>query len=684
MLEFSVLIRNARIVDGTGNPWYYGDVALAGDRIAAVAPRGVLAAGPATAVVDADGLVACPGFIDIQSHAILPLMIDGRCLSKITQGVTTEIMGEGWTPAPFGGLIKDPLEHSFFEEKVPGWKEKMVTWSRFRDWLEAMVEAGVSPNVGSFLGAGTLRQYAMGMAMGRPSDEQLATMKRVMAEAMEDGAFGVSYALIYPPDAFADTDEIVEVCKVVAEHHGLYITHMRSEADALLEGVEEALEIGRRAGLPVEIYHLKAAGSRNWHKMLPVIERIEDARREGLDVTADMYPYTGSSTSLDAVLPPWAHADDKLYENLRDPDMRARIKAETLNPSGGWEAMADLSGPERVMPIGFRKPENQQYVGKRLTEIAALRDQEWVDTVMDLILSEEGWISTIFFQMDEDNLRLQLMQPWIKISTDAGGFDPEWAIPMGPYHPRAYGTYPRVLGKYVREEGIIGLEDAVRKMSSAVADRLGLIDRGLLRPGFLADVVLFDPETVADRATFEEPHQLSVGVHHVWINGVRVLRDGAHTGATPGRIVNGPGRRAALEAQGATALDAPVSAPTKAHVLPGVWTTDTSTLAVVSAQTAPVDDEPAPADSKAARKASKAQRKGEKAERKAGKKAAKQARDGKDQETDKVTGAETDTETGTETSTETSTETDKNASAKAARRKPHAKDPVQTRRRATD
>ncbi len=486
-------------------------------------------------------MVVCPGFIDIQSHAHLPLMLDGRCLSKITQGVTTEIMGEGWTPAPFGGEIDDPFEGNLFAQRVPEWQERARTWKRFRDWLEAMMAHGVSPNIGSFLGGGTLRQYVRGMEMGPSSDQELGVMRQVVRQAMEDGAFGVAYALIYPPDAYASTDEIVEVCKVVGEYGGLYITHIRSEEDQLIEALEEALEIGRRAELPVEIYHLKASGERNWHKLRDVIARINAARAEGLDVTADVYPYTASGTGLTSVLPPWAAAGAGYYENLRDPEMRARIRAAVLNPSGDWEALGDH--PDIVMPIGFQKPENQGYVGKRLSEIAALREQEWIDAVIDLLLSEGQRISTIFFTMSEENLRLKLQQPWVKISTDAGGFDPAWAKELGPYHPRAYGTYPRVLGKYVRQEAVITLEDAIRKMTWAVAARLGLRQRGLLCRDCYADVVLFDPQTISDRATFEEPHQLSVGVRDVWVNGVRVLRDGAHTGATPGRIVDGPGRR---------------------------------------------------------------------------------------------------------------------------------------------
>jgi N-acyl-D-aspartate/D-glutamate deacylase len=541
MSEIDVLIQGGRVVDGSGNPWFYGDVALRADRIVDVVAAGRIPADAAREVVDGAGMVVCPGFIDIQSHSILPLMVDGRSLSKITQGVTTEVMGEGWTPAPYGGRIEDPLANSLFTQHVGEWRDRMRTWSRFGDWLEAMVEQGVSPNIGSFLGGGTLREYVKGMEMGASTAEEIAQMRRVMSDAMEDGAFGVSYALIYPPAAYADTDEIVSVCEVVSEHGGLYITHMRDERERLLQALEEALEIGRRAALPVEIYHLKASGRESWHLMPSTIARINQARAEGQDVAADMYPYVAGGTGLTAVLPPWVASGGQLYEKLRDPEVRARAREEMLNPSSDWEAMG--SDPSVVMPIGFQKPENQTYVGKRLSEIAALRGQDWIEATFDLLVSEDQRISTIYFTQSEENVRLQLTQPWIKIATDAGGFDPKWAEAMGPYHPRAYGTYTRVLGRYVREQKLLGLEEAVRKMSGAVASRLGLFERGLLRKGNYADLVILDPTTVADRATFEQPHQLSVGVRDVWINGERVLQDGAHTGATPGRIVRGPGAR---------------------------------------------------------------------------------------------------------------------------------------------
>ena len=540
MAAIDKLIRGGRIIDGTGNPWFYGDVAIAGEQVVEVAPAGVLSAEDATEVVDATGLVVCPGFIDIQSHSIVPLMRDGRCISKITQGVTTEIMGEGWTPTPFGGRIEAALGPGT-AASLPEWAERAQAWRRFGDWLQAMVEVGVSPNVGSFVGGGTLRDYAMGMEMRPPTADELALMRRVMAECMEDGAFGPSYALIYPPDAYTDTDELVAINEVAAQYNGVYITHIRSEADEIFMALEEAFEIGRRAGLPVEIYHLKAAGRRNWDKMDQVIEMIEQARTGGLDVTADMYPYAASGTGLASVLPPWSQADGKLYENLQDPSMRAKIKAEAMKPDGRWEAMVDQHGEDGAMPIGFQKQENKKYTGMRLSEIAAERGQDWADAAFDLLLSERQSISTIYFSMSEDNVRMQLGLPWVKVSTDAGGHDPDQASAIGPVHPRGYGTYPRVLGKYVREQGALSLEEAVRKMSSAVADRLGLVDRGLLRAGFCADVVAFDPETVGDRATFAEPHQLSVGVRDVWVNGQRVVKGGEHTGALPGQMVRGRG-----------------------------------------------------------------------------------------------------------------------------------------------
>ncbi len=543
MSDVDTLIRGGRVVDGSGNPWFQGDIALVRDRVEAVTPPGRIHPGRAREVIDAAGHVVCPGFIDIQSHSVLTLMIDGRSLSKVTQGVTTEIMGEAWTPAPVVGRNTEPLAGTLFEQRVDSvWVGRVAGWRRFGHWLEAMEAHGVSPNVGSFLGGGTLRTVGKGMDMGPADTEERALMRRVLAEAMEDGAFGVSYALIYPPDAYALSEELVDVCQAMAPYGGVYITHLRSESAGILGALEEALTIGREAGVPVEVYHLKASHPRAWHLMPAVIERIHRARADGLDVTADMYPYAASGTGLSAILPTWTAEGGRLYDRLRDADVRRRVRdfleGRVVDTGMGVETRGGAHG---IMPVGFLRPEHQAYVGKRLDEIADMRGQDWIDAALDLLIAEGQRISTFFFSMDEANLRLQVRQPWIKIATDAGGHDPAWAKAFGPVHPRGYGTYPRVLRKYVREERLLSLEEAVRKMTSSVADRLSLRDRGLLREGFHADVVVFDPETVGDRATFEDPHQLSVGVRDVWVNGVRVLADGDHTGATPGRFVKGPG-----------------------------------------------------------------------------------------------------------------------------------------------
>ena len=538
-----ILMRGAKIVDGTGNPWFYGDIAIQGDRILEIVPPGRISAEAAREVVDATGMVACPGFIDILSHSHIPLMHDPRALSKITQGVTSEIMGEGWTPAPFGGRIEDPFLDLSQQGRIliGEWAERAKSWGHLNDWLDAIVERGVSPNIGTFLGGGTLRQYVKGHDMGASTADELKTMRHVMAEAMADGAFGVSYALIYPPDTYTSIDELIEVSKVVSEYGGIYVTHMRSEGERLLEAIDEAVEIGRQAKLPVEIYHLKAMGKHNWHKMSMAIERIQAARESGVDVTADMYPYAASGTGLDSVLPPWLAEGGRYFERLADPAVQKRVREEVLAPSGAWEAMAHGAGPEGVMPVGLERPENLRYAGKRLSEIATMRGQHWLDSVIDLLLSEQQRIFTLYFVMDEANVTLGLQQPWVKISTDAGGVDPSWAKSLGPTHPREYGTYPRMLAKYVREDKALTLEDAIRKMSGAAAARIGLHDRGLLRPGCYADVVLFNPETVQDHASFDDAHQLSTGIRDVWVNGSRVIRMGQHTGATPGKALKGGG-----------------------------------------------------------------------------------------------------------------------------------------------
>jgi len=535
---YDVVILNGRIVDGTGNPWFLGDIAVKNERIARITPAGQLEDARAKERIDAHGLVVAPGFIDIQSHSREAFLLgDGRVISKVTQGITTEILGEGWTDAPVNEKIL-----ASYGDIPPEIKKMAMKFSGprgFDSWLAAMQERGISANAGSFLGAATVRVYVKGEAMGVPSKAEMEEMQRLVRNAMEDGAFGIASALIYPPGSFATTEELIAMSKAMAPYGGVYITHLRSEADKFLEGLDEAIEIGRKAGVPVEIYHLKAAGRRNWHKASLAIARIEAARDEGLDIGADMYPYIAGSTGLAACLPPLASADGKLLENLGNPEIRAKIKEEILHPKTEWENLGELATPEGVLILGLYKPENRIYIGKRLSQIAADMDKDWIDTMIDLILSEQQGIGTIYFMMTEENLKLQMKQPWIKFGTDAGGEDPD--NPHGLVHPRSYGTYPRILGKYVREDRTMGLEEAIRKMSSAVANRLFIRERGFLREGYYADIVIFDQKTIADRASFENPHQVSVGMQHVFVNGTAVIKNGVHTDAKPGRVIRGPG-----------------------------------------------------------------------------------------------------------------------------------------------
>ena len=528
---FDVVIEGGRIVDGTGNAWYPGDIGIRGDRISAITLPGVLAEAPARLRLNAGGKVVSPGFIDIQSHSRFNFLGsgDGRVVSKVTQGVTTEIMGESTTNAPSSPAM---MENA-------GPAAGVTQFETFAEWMDAMEAHGASVNFGSFIGASTLRVLGMGMAMGAAGSPERRLMQRAVRQAMRDGAFGIASALVYPPGNFANTAELISINTAAAPFGGVYITHMRSEADYFLEGIEEAIQIGTAAGVPIEIYHLKAGGQRNWHKAEMAVAKIDSARAAGVDIQANMYPYTAGGTGLNACFPPWASADGQLYANLADPDMRARIRAEMEVQTEPWEPFCTLATPEGSMILGLNLPEHRKYRGWWLSDIAEDMGKDWIDTAMDLVLHERQRVGTMYFLMSEENVAMQIAQPWIKFGTDAGGIDPETA--SGRSHPRAYGTFTRVLGKYVRDEGVVGLEDAVRKMSSAVATRLNIRDRGFLREGYFADVVIFDPETVADHATYEEPHQLSTGIEHVFVNGVAVVTDGVHTGAMPGHPVHGPG-----------------------------------------------------------------------------------------------------------------------------------------------
>ena len=540
---YDIIITNGRVIDGTGNGWFAADLGIRGDRIARIAPSGMLSKAAATTRIDAGGKVVSPGFIDIQGQSAFAFTVgDGRDASKVSQGVTTEILGEGSTPAPVNAAIMKAATAQLRSHDDSLMAAAEATFSGahgFGAWLDAMQKHGVSVNVGSFIGAATVRVYTKGFAAGDPTPAELDTMRTVTANAMRDGAFGVASALIYPPGNFATTGELVEMAKAMSPLGGVYISHMRSEADGYLEAIDEALRIGREGGVPVEIYHLKAGGVRNWYKAPLAVAKIDSARAAGQDISADMYPYVAGGTSLSACTPPWATEGDKLLERLRDPATRAKIVAEMQAPKNTWENLCSLATPAGVMTVGYDKPDMKKYEGKRVAEIATMMGKDWANTVVELLLATDARVGMLVFMMSEPNVEMQMKQPWMKFGTDAEGQDPDSA--KGLTHPRSYGTFTRILGHYVRERHVMPLEEAVRKMTSAVANRLSIRERGQLREGFFADVVIFDPATVIDKATYTLPHQHSAGIQTVIVNGVPVWNNGKHTGAKPGRIVRGPG-----------------------------------------------------------------------------------------------------------------------------------------------
>jgi dihydroorotase/N-acyl-D-amino-acid deacylase len=537
---FDVVISNGRIVDGTGNAWFAGDVGIVGDRIARITPAGMLQSAQAKRRIDARGLVVAPGAIDIQAQSYVPLLTgDGRVVSMITQGITTMILGEGDNWAP----VNDGVVASATAQAIDTSQARMMANWRgehgFDAWLRDMEKHTMSVNVGSFVGAGTVRAYAKGMTEGPATPAELDTMRRVVRDAMLDGAMGVGSALIYPPGSYASTEELIEEAKAMAPYGGIYITHMRSEGDRLVEAVDEAIRIGKEGGVPVEIYHLKAAGVKNWPKARQVVAKIDSARAAGQDVATDQYPYVAGQNNLSSCIPAWAHADGKLLDRLRDPATRAKIKKEMMVEAKDWESLCLSATPQGVEVVGFKVDSLKKFEGKRLPEIGKAWGKDWADALIDLTLAEKNGLGQVIFVASDSNVALQVRQPWMKFGTDAEAFDP--ATAKIATHPRAYGTYPRILGRFVREQHLLTLEDAVRKMTSAVAARLSIRDRGLLREGNYADIMIFDPRTIIDRATYENPHQLSEGVQWVLVNGVPVVADGKVTGEKPGRIVRGPG-----------------------------------------------------------------------------------------------------------------------------------------------
>jgi len=535
--DYDVLVRGGTLYDGSGGPGRRADVGMRGDTIAAV---GDLSSASARTVVDARGLAVAPGFINMLSWSTESLIVDGRSQGEIRQGVTTEIFGEGNSMGP----LTDEMKRRMKEEQ--GDLKYDVKWTTLAEYLAYLEKKGVAPNVASYIGAATVREHVIGLDDRPPTPTEMERMRALVRQEMEAGALGIGSSLIYAPGTYAKTEELVELCKAAAPYRGKYISHLRSEGDRLLEAIDELVRIAREAGVPAEIYHMKAAGESNWGKEDQAIARIEKARSEGLKVTADMYTYPAGATGFDACLPPWARDGgyDALFRRIQDPETRPRIIADMRRPAEGWENLCRAAGsPDRLLMVEFKTDALKPLTGKTLAEAAKMRGTDPETTILDLVLQDRTRIGVVFFLMSEDNVRKQVRLPWVSFGSDAASMSPEDPFTRSSTHPRAYGTFARLLGKYVRDEKLVSLEDAVRRLSALPAENLGLDRRGRLAPGMFADVVVFDPATIADRATFEKPHQYAVGMRHVFVNGVQVLKDGEHTGATPGRALKGPGAR---------------------------------------------------------------------------------------------------------------------------------------------
>jgi N-acyl-D-amino-acid deacylase len=534
--KFDVIIKGGTVYDGTGDKPRVIDVAIRGDRIAGL---GTFSADQAKTVIDAKGLAVAPGFINMLSWSTESLIEDGRSQSEIREGVTTEIMGEGYSMGPVNDRMKERMKTQQGDIKYE------IKWNTLAEYLRYLEQRGISCNVASFVGATTIREFAIGLEDKPPTPEQLEQMRELVRQEMEAGALGIGTSLIYPPAFYAKTEELIELCKMAAKYKGKYISHMRSEGNQLLEAIDELLRISKEAGIPAEIYHIKAAGQPNWGKADAMLAKIEDARKAGLKITADMYTYTAAGTGLDACLPPWTEDGGypALFKRLRDPATREKIAAEVRTPSDKWENLYLAAGsPEKILLSGFKSEKLKPLTGKSLAEVAKMRGKDPIETLMDLIAEDESRIDCIYFLMSEENVKKEIAKPWVSFGSDEASQAPEGNFLKSNCHPRAYGCFSRVLGKYSREEKILTLEEAIRKLSGLPATNLGLDHRGFVQEGMFADVVVFDPATVGDKATFDKPHQYSVGMKRVFVNGAQVLKDGDHTGAKPGKAIWGPGK----------------------------------------------------------------------------------------------------------------------------------------------